>query len=449
MKQSRKQITIALAITFLGVAVAQTQKQPVEHWCEVVEASASVGKVDSASKAGVPPNCDGTCVVDVAFSYYPEALSITDPDGFVEHPRSAGAVAAALRQGLAVANGVFQASGVDLEFRFAGLGPMTGNRPRGDLWYVVDPANRLGDTTGSLGGWARLPARVDGSPRWTHTGPDGGIRVLPGDPTSPNVGESQHRFGILLAHEFGHSLGLRHGAAANPPGISDWSGGHGYIGGRFRDGDLWFCQATVMLGGFLRTEDHGCAGGYYRAPRFSSASDTYYGRAIGDAYADAVSVLRANGPHLAARSPSTARPSTCAPGSCIDAAGRFEVAVRYHDPNSGAWGQARMSTFRVSAHAGLFYFFEPENPELLLKVLNGCGVNGQWWVFGSAATDLRYEIRIVDLAVEQPDRGPGPQPDSEDPEFVRIYEHADGIVIANNGFSGLGVINDVQAFPCQ
>ena len=44
--------------------------------------------------------------------------------------------------------------------------------------------------------------------------------------------------------------------------------------------------------------------------------------------------------------------------------------------------------------AAIFYFFQPSNPELLVKVLDGCNHNGHWWVFGSAATDLDYRIEV-------------------------------------------------------
>ena len=51
---------------------------------------------------------------------------------------------------------------------------------------------------------------------------------------------------------------------------------------------------------------------------------------------------------------------------------------------------------RLETMPGLFYFFSWDNPEVLVKVVNGCGVNGHYWVFGSGATDLEYEIRVVD-----------------------------------------------------
>jgi hypothetical protein len=45
---------------------------------------------------------------------------------------------------------------------------------------------------------------------------------------------------------------------------------------------------------------------------------------------------------------------------------------------------------------GLFWFFDSSNPELLIKVLNGCGVTGHHWVFWSAGTTVGMVIRVED-----------------------------------------------------
>ncbi len=38
--------------------------------------------------------------------------------------------------------------------------------------------------------------------------------------------------------------------------------------------------------------------------------------------------------------------------------------------------------------SGLFWFFDDDNWEMLVKVLDGCGTNGHFWVFLAAATDV-------------------------------------------------------------
>lgn len=40
------------------------------------------------------------------------------------------------------------------------------------------------------------------------------------------------------------------------------------------------------------------------------------------------------------------------------------------------------------------WFFRPDNPELLIKILPACGPFGRYWVFISGLTDLEVEIRV-------------------------------------------------------
>ncbi len=46
--------------------------------------------------------------------------------------------------------------------------------------------------------------------------------------------------------------------------------------------------------------------------------------------------------------------------------------------------------------SGLFRFFSEANWEMLVKVLDGCGVNGHVWVYGASATDLGYLLTVTD-----------------------------------------------------
>ncbi len=50
----------------------------------------------------------------------------------------------------------------------------------------------------------------------------------------------------------------------------------------------------------------------------------------------------------------------------------------------------------ASNASGNFHFFDPENWEILVKVLDGCAFNGHYWVFASGATDLGWELAIED-----------------------------------------------------
>jgi hypothetical protein len=51
----------------------------------------------------------------------------------------------------------------------------------------------------------------------------------------------------------------------------------------------------------------------------------------------------------------------------------------------------------VSDESGLFWFFEPENIELVVKVLDGRALNDRYWVFFGALSDVEYWITARDV----------------------------------------------------
>ncbi len=78
--------------------------------------------------------------------------------------------------------------------------------------------------------------------------------------------------------------------------------------------------------------------------------------------------------------------------------GRYEVTVNWTDMSGDAELSKKAGVAMTrSSESGLFYFFEPGNWELMLKVLDGCSVNGHHWVFGAAATDVGFDITVRDL----------------------------------------------------
>jgi hypothetical protein len=48
--------------------------------------------------------------------------------------------------------------------------------------------------------------------------------------------------------------------------------------------------------------------------------------------------------------------------------------------------------------AGLFSFFAGDNPELLVKLLDGCAANGRYWFFAAAASNAGLTVRVTDTA---------------------------------------------------
>jgi len=85
----------------------------------------------------------------------------------------------------------------------------------------------------------------------------------------------------------------------------------------------------------------------------------------------------------------------CIPGParlCLQD-GRFAVTVRW-TTQGGASGPGR--TVPLTADTGSFWFFNPANLELMVKVLNGCSLNNRYWVFVSGLTDVGVQVFVTD-----------------------------------------------------
>ena len=72
---------------------------------------------------------------------------------------------------------------------------------------------------------------------------------------------------------------------------------------------------------------------------------------------------------------------------------RFESRARW-TTRDGQSGMGR--PFALSADTGYFTFFNPDNVELIVKVLNGCTLNSSFWVFAGGLTDVGVVLTITD-----------------------------------------------------
>ena len=85
----------------------------------------------------------------------------------------------------------------------------------------------------------------------------------------------------------------------------------------------------------------------------------------------------------------------CTPGPtrlCLNG-GRFavDVAWRTSQGQQGA-GQA----VPLTADSGYFWFFNPDNVELILKVLDACSFNGYYWTFSAGLTNVEVDVTVTD-----------------------------------------------------
>jgi photosystem II stability/assembly factor-like uncharacterized protein len=87
--------------------------------------------------------------------------------------------------------------------------------------------------------------------------------------------------------------------------------------------------------------------------------------------------------------------STCSSGGqtlCLNSR-RFSAVVQWRDPshNSGN-GQA----LPITDNTGSFWFYDPTNLELVVKVLDGRSVNGKFWVFYGGLSNDEYTLTVTD-----------------------------------------------------
>lgn len=91
--------------------------------------------------------------------------------------------------------------------------------------------------------------------------------------------------------------------------------------------------------------------------------------------------------------------TSCAPSGtnylCLQD-NRFAVTVEWEDFAHNT-GDGFVVPGVSSADSGLFYFFNPSNWEMLIKVLDGCPVNNKFWVFFAATTNVGFRLEVLDV----------------------------------------------------
>jgi PKD repeat protein len=80
--------------------------------------------------------------------------------------------------------------------------------------------------------------------------------------------------------------------------------------------------------------------------------------------------------------------------------GRFEVTGRWHNHRNGEQGPARVYTPFSGDRTGMFWFFRPDNVELIVKALDATDPdvfpNPAFWFFYGGLSDVEYWITVTD-----------------------------------------------------
>lgn len=377
-----------------------------------------------------------THVIDIAFVYDPDLRHSYGGVNRETVPYSIGQLRKDIAAAIRFANVAFAKSNVNAALRFVGMEERNALRGLASLVEAVGVAQNslplLRDRYGADLVYA-IPARVDKACGRAF------IRNNVFDFAREFDANGAVWVGCLggrdtLVHEVGHNLGLRHDIenSTGPPYVE-------YGRGHVRHVDGHAVDTIMAVHGLSRTGS--------RIGEFSSADRRWLGTIpIGDATTDASRALLYTIEDASNYAPTKVRDpapvADCAESdttACLDR-GRFEVQATYSV--NGVDGRARERAAMLDGDGALFYFFDPGNPELLVKVANGCWLNGHYWVFGSAATDLGYTIRITNLAASRDDPGRWSSWHVQGGVIERRRAGGESRVFAGS------VVGDTYAFPC-
>ena len=92
--------------------------------------------------------------------------------------------------------------------------------------------------------------------------------------------------------------------------------------------------------------------------------------------------------------PFARRFATCSDSQLCLNGGRFQVAVSWRNVRTGESGGG--NPVPLTDDTGSFWLFGPDNLEMMVKVLDGGAVNGHFWVFYGALTDVEYDLTVTD-----------------------------------------------------
>ncbi len=98
---------------------------------------------------------------------------------------------------------------------------------------------------------------------------------------------------------------------------------------------------------------------------------------------------------VSARTDARAATGTCAPGPkrlCLQG-NRFAVTAAWTD-FQGKTGTG--TAVSLTPDTGYFWFFDPANVEVVTKVLDGTGLNGKFWFFYGALSNVSYMLTVTD-----------------------------------------------------
>jgi hypothetical protein len=94
------------------------------------------------------------------------------------------------------------------------------------------------------------------------------------------------------------------------------------------------------------------------------------------------------------------------PNNLCLSGGRFRVEATWTTRDGGT-GQGK--AVPLTGDTGYFWFFNESNVEMVIKVLDACGLNQKFWVFAGGLTDVQVQIRVTDTVTDMTKTYDNPQ----------------------------------------
>ena len=169
---------------------------------------------------------------------------------------------------------------------------------------------------------------------------------------------------------------------------------------RVESGDTWLSVRWANSSGKSFAEDRNGPGGTANFWRARSSSGGNWGswnaETVATAYFIRLGVDHGGSTPDPDPDPDPDPPPTpgCTPTTtALQFDGGYKVSMCYKTPE-GVVGQAKSGVW-ASGQSGILWFFNRDNAEVLVKVLDGCAHNGHRWVFVAPVTTVEFNLWVT------------------------------------------------------
>ena len=77
---------------------------------------------------------------------------------------------------------------------------------------------------------------------------------------------------------------------------------------------------------------------------------------------------------------------------------RFQITTKRRvAATPGGAPDGNGSVVVAGPNSGIFWFFSSDNWEVMVKALNGCGLNSRYWIYSAATTNVFYRMDVLDV----------------------------------------------------